>query len=173
MNLEALEDYCAEGKHTHCKYPEIRGGIEVLPEPDLIDKRIPVAFNYVVHGVQLKDDPKLRRERGYVPQYRSCPYTDLKDDGYDLSQVPEKYDDRASDITQPENKNKHTCAVIKYLKSIQIRVIPVTRKQYNGKQQEKSVNEQCRNDLYDRQYAYLEHDLLDEIVVFKQRIGSV
>ena len=154
------------------KSPEINRQRPVLPEPQIVDQRVPVSHHDVIHRIQLQDKRHRTRQihRVDVPHDRGKPYADLHDDVDDLRQIPEEYDDRRREINLRGDEHDHSKGIIQHLQHIRRRIESVQRVHHHREPDEEQMHEQCGHNLDHRQDVDGEHNLLDQVAVLQHRV---
>ncbi len=172
MHLQSLKDQRPDPEHHNRKDPKVHGRIEILKKPLFFTERTPVSIYNIYQWINFYDgipDWRLVLQHSNAPEDRRRPHADLQHDGNNLCQIPEKYDDRAGRIGQPQYQNKCTKTVINDLYRIDRRITSVACRYDQKHQNKKQVDKGRRDHLDDRQDADLKNHLFYQIIIFKKR----
>ena len=167
MRPQPPEDDCPEDKGDAGDDPEIGGQFVVpLPEPDVVDEALPVAFDNVVDRVELDHVEILGGEDLGGPEDRRHPEEKLDHHADDLPHVAEEDDDRGGDPGETQQEDDGAEKVVEDLEAVEGDRPAVDEKHAENDADEKRVEHQGGEDLDDGEHADAEVDLLEQKGVF-------
>ena len=175
MRPHALKHLKPQNQQNQRRRPEIDGHRRPLKKPVPGQHAVSVPGCNIVKRVQLKYNRKPRRPGGedrLVIHDRRQPHPKLQAYAYNLRHILKKDLNRAGKVRdrQPE----HGCreGIIEDLKPHKFRSAAAYQVEPQHDRQKAGMHHKTGNQLNKRQMFHLEHDFLDEIVVFLKAVGS-
>ena len=119
MRPEASEDQRSADEDDPGDQPEVEGEhIVALPEPDMVDEALAVAFDDVVDRIQFDHVEVLLRQYFRRPEDRGHPEEELYDHADDLTHVAEEEDDRGGQPGKAEEEGYGGEEVVEHLDAV-------------------------------------------------------
>lgn len=153
MGTEILENEDPYNKTYKGEAPEIQTQGRTFPEPDIIEKAVPVAIDYIKKRVEPQDKLVLLRHHGDVPEYRRAEKEKARDNAHDIGHIGDK---EAHGGSYPRQAQKETAGgehVIEYLQPVKIRHDAVHDYDDDRDDQHDAVKDQAREYFYYGQYC--------------------
>jgi len=164
MRSESLENNCTEDEDCAGKYPVIEGKHVVpLPEPDMVNKALPVPLDQIVDGVELDHVEILHRQNLGRPEDGGHPEEKLQHHADNRSHVAKKQDDRRGYPGEAEEQHDGGEEVVENLDTVNGEGSPVHHEHDKDNDDEEGVEHKRREDLH-----YGEHTDA-EVYLFQQK----
>ena len=153
--------------------PEFEGPAGIFPEPDPGNEAVAVTLGDVIDGIELHQGLILFRHHFDIPENGGEPEAELEKHGHHLPHILHENDERGGDPGQTHHQDDHGKKIIEDLEIAQSRPVAVSEKGEKDDDDEEKMDEERREDLDDRDHAYLEDDFFHQVTVLENGVGGV